>query len=95
MSKLETEYGIACCENKDSLYDLQWNYPNGWACLHYIVIHELMRYGYQEDALRIAQKYATLAESVYSQTGQLWEKYNVVNGTVSTATEYETPTMMG
>lgn len=95
LPKLEMPYGIACCENAEDLNDLQWDYPNGWACLHYIVIHGLLRYGYTEDALRIAQKYVSLAETVFQKTGQLWEKYNVVTGEVSTAKEYETPAMMG
>lgn len=95
LPKLEMPYGISCCECKEDLYELQWDYPNGWACLHYIVIHGLLRYGYQEDALRIAKKYVALAEDVFQKTGQLWEKYNVVTGDVSTAKEYETPAMMG
>ena len=95
LSHLEMPYGIACCEGREDLYDLQWDYPNGWACLHYIVIHGLLRYGYREDALRIAKKYVALAEDVFQKTGQLWEKYNVVTGEVSTAKEYETPAMMG
>ena len=95
LPKLEMTYGIACCESKEDLNDLQWDYPNGWACLHYIVIHGLLRYGYTEDALHIAKKYTSLAEGVYKKTGQLWEKYDVVTGEVSTAKEYETPAMMG
>ena len=74
---------------------LQWDYPNGWACLHYMVIKGLLNYGYKVEAERIAQKYASVVEKNFEKTGNLWEKYNVVTGEVSTATEYETPTMMG
>lgn len=95
LPKLEQTHGIASCEAQEELYDLQWDYPNGWACLQYIVIHGLLRYGYKEAALRIAQKYTQLVERVFRETGHLWEKYNVVSGTVSTAKEYETPAMMG
>ena len=95
LPKLELPFGIACCELKEDLNDLQWDYPNGWACLHYIVIHGLLRYGYDEDALRVARKYVSLAEDVFEKTGKLWEKYNVVTGEVSTAKEYKTPAMMG
>ena len=95
LSKIETEYGIAGCENKDTNMLLQWDYPNGWACLHYMVIKGLLNYGYKKDAERIAQKYAMLVENNFEKTGNLWEKYNVVTAEVSTATEYETPTMMG
>lgn len=95
LPKLEHAHGIACCEAREDLYGLQWDHPNGWACLQYIVIHGLLRYGYKEDALRIAQKYTELVERVFDETGHLWEKYDVVSGTVSTAKEYETPAMMG
>ena len=95
LPKIETEYGIAACENKDTNMLLQWDYPNGWACLHYMVIKGLLNYGYKVEAERIAQKYASVVENNFEKTGNLWEKYNVVTGEVSTATEYETPTMMG
>ena len=95
LPKLETAYGISCSENRLDLNNLQWDYPNGWACLHYIVIHGLLRYGYKTEALRIARKYVALAEDVFEKTGHLWEKYNVVTGEVSTAKEYKTPAMMG
>ena len=95
LPKLETEYGIACSENRTDLNHLQWDYPNGWACLHYIVIHGLLRYGYRTEALRIAKKYVALADDVFQKSGHLWEKYNVVTGEVSTAKEYDTPAMMG
>ena len=95
LAKLEMPHGIASCEGKEDLFDLQWDYPNGWACLHYIVIHGLMRYGYREDALRIARKYVKLAGDIFQRTGHLWEKYNVVTGEVSTAKEYATHEMMG
>ena len=32
---------------------------------------------------------------VASASGNLWEKYNVVTGEVSTAKKYDTPAMMG
>lgn len=95
LPKIETEYGISACENSSANMFMQWDYPNGWACLHYMVIKGLLNYGYKKDAHRIAKKYAELVEKNYEKTGNLWEKYDVVTGGVSTATEYETPTMMG
>ena len=92
---LEYEHGIACCEQQDDLLDLQWDFPHGWACLHYIVIRGLMRYGYPEDALRIAEKYVRTVAREFERTGNLWEKYNVVTGKVSATLEYDTPPMMG
>lgn len=95
LPKLEAAFGIVCCENKESVMNLQWDYPNGWACLHYMVIKGLLNYGYEAEAKRIAAKYTALVEDVFEKTGNLWEKYDVINGAVSTAKEYDTPTMMG
>lgn len=92
---LECEYGVASCENNGELHSLQWDYPHGWACLQYIVIQGLLRYGYKEDALRIAEKYVNTVVANFQATGNLWEKYNVVTGTVSETKEYDTPPMMG
>lgn len=55
----------------------------------------LLRYGYKEDAFRIAQKYCDLVESCFAQSGHLWEKYNVVKGNAEVVDEYEMPTMLG
>lgn len=80
LDRIEFEYGLSACEKHDIDGRYQWHYPNGWAPLHYIAVMGLDRYGYTEDAKRIAKKYVTLAESVFEKTGHLWEKYNVVNG---------------
>lgn len=95
LSEIEAEFGVACCEKREDLYGLQWDYPNGWACLQYIAVHGLLRYGYRKEALRIAEKYKRLVEKVFEETGKLWEKYDVTTGTVSHNKEYETPAMMG
>jgi len=92
---LEQEYGLACCENREDLLSLQWDYPHGWACLHYIAVRGLMNYGRTEEALRIAEKYVSVAAKNFEETGNLWEKYNVVTGKVSVTKEYNTPPMMG
>ena len=63
--------------------------------MQYIVVHGLLRYGYREDALRIAEKYKSLVERVFEATGNLWEKYDVTTGEVSNNREYKTPAMMG
>ncbi len=92
---LECEHGLACCEPRDDLLHLQWDHPHGWACLHHIVIQGLRRYGYEDDALRIARKYVDTVDHAFERTGHLWEKYNVVTGDVSASLEYDTPPMMG
>lgn len=57
----------------------QWAYPNGWAPLQYIVISGLVRYGYHDDARRIALKWLKGNLSWFNQNGVFLEKYNVVN----------------
>lgn len=57
----------------------QWAYPNGWAPLHLIVIQGLERYGYHEDARRIAMKWLKNNLNWFNQHGIFLEKYNVVN----------------
>ncbi len=95
LAKLEQPYGVACCEAREDIADLQWDYPHGWACQQYVVIQGLLRYGYTEDAKRIARKYTSVVEANFETTHNLWEKYNVVTGLVSETKEYETPPMMG
>ena len=95
LSLLEKEFGLASCEDNGKLHGLQWDHPHGWACLHYIIIKSLLNYGYKEDALRIAEKYVDTVTRNFQTTNNLWEKYNVVTGTVSVTSEYDTPPMMG
>jgi alpha,alpha-trehalase len=57
----------------------QWAYPNGWAPLHYIVIKGLERYGYHQDARRIAMKWLKSNLSWFNEYGVFLEKYNVVS----------------
>ena len=98
LPRLETSFGLTACEKWDTPFAFQWGYPNGWAPLHAIAVEGLLRYGFDEDALRIAKKYVALVESNYETTGYLWEKYNVVDGSVLVSQERlasEMPPMMG
>jgi alpha,alpha-trehalase len=61
---------------------LQWMYPAGWAPSHVIAVEGLDTYGYRDDAERIARKFLNLVSTQYTATGHLWEKYNVVEGSV-------------
>ncbi len=94
LDKLEQEFGVACCEKRDDLMDLQWDYPHGWACLHHVIISGLKRYGYIDDARRIAKKYCETVERNFEITNNIWEKYNVVTGEVSRTKENMIPTSM-
>ncbi len=57
---------------------VQWAYPNGWAPLHFIVVKGLQRYGYHEDARRIAMKWLMTNLQWFNSHGVFLEKYNVV-----------------
>lgn len=57
----------------------QWAYPNGWAPLHFIVAKGLQRYGYHEDARRIALKWIRTNLTWFNKHGVFLEKYNVVS----------------
>ena len=55
----------------------QWDAPFGWAPLNLIAVEALLRYGYKEDAKRIAGKFLTMAVGEFNKTGTLVEKYDV------------------
>jgi alpha,alpha-trehalase len=60
-----------------------------------IIVGGLLRYGYRDDAMRIAANFKRLIEKVFTETGHLWEKYDVVRGSAEALAEYETPAMLG
>jgi alpha,alpha-trehalase len=57
----------------------QWDAPNGWAPLHWIAIIGLENYGFTSLAETVAKRWIKLCTDVFSRTGKLMEKYNVVN----------------
>ncbi|MBL8121911.1 alpha,alpha-trehalase, partial [Candidatus Saccharibacteria bacterium] len=58
---------------------VQWAFPNGWAPLQFIVVEGLLKYGYHEDAERVAQKWLRNNLDWFNEHGVFLEKYNVVN----------------
>jgi alpha,alpha-trehalase len=58
----------------------QWDAPNGWAPLQWIAVQGLKRYGYNELADEIANRWTDLNTRVYEATGKFVEKYNVESG---------------
>jgi alpha,alpha-trehalase len=92
---LEHRFGIVPCEQYDGEGRFQWAAPNVWPCLQWMVIGALERYGYHQEAKRLAKQYVDLVERVEGQTGQLWEKYNGDTGSTDVAAEYKMPPMMG
>ncbi len=88
LRRLEFEHGLAVCEPgaRDAVY--RWDYPNGWAPLHYIVVMGLNNYRYYEDARRIATKFVRSVERNFERTGHICEVYNVVTGGTDVGAEY-------
>lgn len=92
---LETPHGITVCPASDVPGNYQWGYPNDWPPLNRIVTGGLLRYGFEEDARRLMQKFVNTVERSFEQTGHLWEKYNGVEGNVAVRDEYKMPAMLG
>jgi alpha,alpha-trehalase len=59
--------------------DQQWDYPNGWAPLHWIAIRGLRNYGYDDLANTIQQRWIKTNLKVFGDQHRLVEKYNVIN----------------
>lgn len=95
LHRVEAEYGILSAEKHEIFATYQWDYPYGWAPHQYIVMMGLDKYGYYDDAKRIAQKYMRLVDKVFDETGNLWEKYNVVEGNLNIPLNRSLPPMMG
>lgn len=77
LEQLEMPHGIV---TSTEVSGSQWDYPYGWPPLQYLAFSSLARYGFSDDARRIAGKYIKLADSVMDTNGSLYEKYNVVEG---------------
>lgn len=58
---------------------VQWAFPNGWAPLHFIVVEGLLKYGYHDDAERIARKWLKTNLDWFNEHGVFLEKYNVTS----------------
>ncbi|MCE0499796.1 MAG: hypothetical protein LV481_17800 [Methylacidiphilales bacterium] len=88
LPQLEYPYGISAgAIPKKPRRICQWDYPNAWPPLQHITYRALQRYGYMEDARRIARKYIETVCRGFEKTGDLWEKYNAVDGTTRTVNE--------
>jgi alpha,alpha-trehalase len=55
----------------------QWDAPNGWAPLQWMSVEGLRRNGFDSLAQSLSERWMTLNERVYHNTGKMVEKYNV------------------
>ena len=101
LSRFEQAGGLTCTERNypvphapqqtGKVFEgpFQWDYPNGWAPLHWVAIQGLKRYGYFEEAARIAVKWLTLGGELFRRTGRMWEKYDVVRRSHEAVSDYQ------
>lgn len=62
----------------------QWDWPNGWAPLQWIVYRALMNYGFTDTAREGRDRWLALNDKVFRATGKMMEKYNVVDAALIT-----------
>jgi alpha,alpha-trehalase len=74
LGKFERAGGLRTSTNRSGN---QWDAPFGWAPLELIAVEGLRRYGYNEDANRIAVKFLSMVHRGFRRTGTILEKYDV------------------
>lgn len=57
----------------------QWDSPNGWAPLQWVVATGLHAHGHEALAREVANRFVALVEREFRRTGKLMEKYDVCN----------------
>ena len=63
----------------------QWDHPYGWAPMQLVGIEGLRRYGFNDDANRVAYKFLSTVAENFRRDGTIREKYNVVTRSSETA----------
>jgi alpha,alpha-trehalase len=94
LPRFERAHGMAYTPETDDCRRYQWAYPNVWPPLAYMLVDGLRRYGYADDARRLARKYVETAARLFAKTGRLWEKTDAETGEVAGG-EYDAAPMIG
>ena len=71
----EREGGIAT-STRDT--GVQWDLPYGWAPIQLLAVEGLRRYGFNDDANRISEKFLKMVLANFERDGTIREKYDVV-----------------
>ncbi|MDH5215152.1 MAG: alpha,alpha-trehalase TreF [Gammaproteobacteria bacterium] len=67
----------------------QWDSPNGWAPLQWIVFEGLRHYGFDDDAISGARRWVDTNVSTFERSGRFMEKYDVEDpGLTASGGEY-------
>ena len=88
-------HGVATCAANDSGLRYQWDHPNAWPPLQLIAWEACDRNGHRSLGRRIAAAFVDTVDRTFAATGDLWEKYNALDGTIHVQDEYPMPSMMG
>ncbi len=73
LSKFEAPGGLL---TSTTVTGNQWDAPFGWGPLQLIAVDGLRRYGFHEDADRIAMKFVSLVAKEFDEHGTIVEKYD-------------------
>jgi alpha,alpha-trehalase len=95
LPQFEQPWGLVNTEDPHKQPFKQWDYPNGWPNMHWLVLDGMWRYGYKEEVRRIAEKWLSLNYMIRERTGAFWEKYDVVAGEVGKSAVYPTQSGFG
>ncbi|MEO8726829.1 MAG: trehalase family glycosidase, partial [Acidobacteriaceae bacterium] len=55
----------------------QWDEPYGWAPIQLLAAEGMTRYGFANDAMRIARSFTSMVDENLRRDGTIREKYNV------------------
>lgn len=61
----------------------QWDAPNGWAPLQWITVIGLKNYNFHTLSMSIIHNFTMNAQTIFSRTGKMMEKYNVCDLSVN------------
>ncbi|MCQ8186455.1 alpha,alpha-trehalase TreF [Parvularcula maris] len=68
----------------------QWDAPNGWAPMQWIAVQGLRRYGHDDLAREIAERWVRTVARGFCESGKLVEKYDVLTEREGGGGEYPT-----
>ncbi len=83
----EFDHGLVACE-KGWDDETEHNFPTGWPYSHWYVCSGLRKYGFHDDASRIAMKWLRLVADEFQRTGVIRERHNVVDRTAPVPGRY-------
>ncbi len=88
LALFEHEGGVAMSDRESGV---QWDLPYGWAPTNWFAVAGLDRYGFHQDASRIARAFIKSVNTNYLHDGTIREKYNVVSadGNVKVSAGYK------